>query len=159
MNTLEVSQLLGNYGEFIGAIAIVVTLAYLAVQIRQTNRGMRVNAYYETANHITSTMIPIAASPELSRIWTLGVDGFEALSVEDRARFEMLMIVYFHQNEAQYFAHRHGFHDESMWRAKEFEFRTWISRPGINAIWQGYKPILSEDFVTFVEGLLEREGG
>jgi hypothetical protein len=32
------AQLLGNYGEFVGAIAVVFTLGYLAVQIRQTNK-------------------------------------------------------------------------------------------------------------------------
>ena len=31
------AQLLGNYGEFIGAIAVVATLIYLASQIRQSN--------------------------------------------------------------------------------------------------------------------------
>ena len=30
MSSLEISQLLGNYGEFIGAIAAVVTLVYLS---------------------------------------------------------------------------------------------------------------------------------
>ena len=34
------AQLLGNYGEFVGAIAVVVTLAYLAVQIRQNTASM-----------------------------------------------------------------------------------------------------------------------
>jgi len=28
------AQLLGNYGEFLGAVAVVVTLVYLSVQIR-----------------------------------------------------------------------------------------------------------------------------
>lgn len=32
------AQLLGNYGEFVGAIAVVVTLAYLAVQVRQSKQ-------------------------------------------------------------------------------------------------------------------------
>ena len=32
------AQLLGNYGEFFGAIAVVLTLVYLAIQIRQTNK-------------------------------------------------------------------------------------------------------------------------
>jgi hypothetical protein len=41
MSTLEFSQLLGNYGEFVGAIAIVGTLVYLAVQVRQNTRMMR----------------------------------------------------------------------------------------------------------------------
>ena len=38
MSTLEFSQLLGSYGEFVGAIAIVVTLIYLAVQLKQNFR-------------------------------------------------------------------------------------------------------------------------
>ena len=29
------AQLLGNYGEFVGAIAVVATLAYLSLRIRQ----------------------------------------------------------------------------------------------------------------------------
>lgn len=33
------AQLLGNYGEFVGAIAVVATLAYLAIQIRQNTRS------------------------------------------------------------------------------------------------------------------------
>ena len=35
------AQLLGNYGEFVGAIAVVATLAYLAAQIRQNTRAIK----------------------------------------------------------------------------------------------------------------------
>ena len=35
------AQLLGNYGEFVGAIAVVATLGYLAVQIRQNTSAMQ----------------------------------------------------------------------------------------------------------------------
>ena len=34
------AQLQGNYGEFLGAIAVVATLGYLAAQIRQNTRAM-----------------------------------------------------------------------------------------------------------------------
>ena len=37
------AQLLGNYGEFVGAIAVVVTLAYLAVQVRYGKRATEEN--------------------------------------------------------------------------------------------------------------------
>ena len=37
------AQLLGNYGEFVGAMAVVFTLTYLAVQIRQSVRSNYVN--------------------------------------------------------------------------------------------------------------------
>ncbi len=38
MSNLEFSQLLGNYGEFVGAVIIVVTLVYLAIQNRQNQK-------------------------------------------------------------------------------------------------------------------------
>ena len=41
MDLMSVAQLLGNFGEFFGAIAVVVTLAYLAVQIRQGTHATR----------------------------------------------------------------------------------------------------------------------
>ena len=37
MTLMETAQLLGNFGEVVGAIAVVATLAYLAIQIRQSN--------------------------------------------------------------------------------------------------------------------------
>jgi hypothetical protein len=43
MTLMETAQLLGNFGEFVGAIAVVVTLAYLALQIRQNTRSMDEN--------------------------------------------------------------------------------------------------------------------
>ena len=48
MTLMETAQLLGNFGEFFGAVAVVATLAYLAVQIRQNN----VLAKAETVNDI-----------------------------------------------------------------------------------------------------------
>ena len=35
MDLMDTAQLLGNFGELVGAIAVVVTLVYLSVQIRQ----------------------------------------------------------------------------------------------------------------------------
>ena len=39
------AQLLGNYGELIGAFAVVATLGYLAVQIRQNTNTSKASGY------------------------------------------------------------------------------------------------------------------
>jgi hypothetical protein len=41
MTLMDTAQLLGNFGEFFGAIAVVATLGYLAVQIRQNSNQMQ----------------------------------------------------------------------------------------------------------------------
>ena len=33
------AQLLGNYGEFVGAVAVVITLIYLAIQVRHSKEA------------------------------------------------------------------------------------------------------------------------
>ena len=44
MTLLELSQILGNVGEFFGAIAVVVTLVFLISQIRQNTEALRANS-------------------------------------------------------------------------------------------------------------------
>jgi len=69
------AQLLGNYGEFVGAIAVVVTLGYLAVQIRQNTRSQDENRKAMVAQsardidlHLANWHLEVARDPELKRI-------------------------------------------------------------------------------------------
>ena len=50
MDIVTTSQILGNVGEFIGAIAVVVTLAYLAVQVRHSREATDTNTRTIRAN-------------------------------------------------------------------------------------------------------------
>ena len=43
MNLMETAQLLGNFGEFVGAFAVVGTLVYLAVQVGQSRKSLDEN--------------------------------------------------------------------------------------------------------------------
>ena len=44
MELQATAEILGNFGEFVAAIAVVVTLGYLAVQIRQSNIASQTSA-------------------------------------------------------------------------------------------------------------------
>ena len=43
MDLMSTAQLLGNFGEFVGAIGVVGTLIYLAVQVRQSKKALDAN--------------------------------------------------------------------------------------------------------------------
>jgi hypothetical protein len=45
MTLMETAQLLGNFGEFFAAIAVLVTLAYLVVQTRVNTKMLRSGIY------------------------------------------------------------------------------------------------------------------
>lgn len=44
MDLMSTAQLMGNFGEFFGAVAVVATLVYLTVQIRQSNLAAQTTA-------------------------------------------------------------------------------------------------------------------
>ncbi|MEZ5559164.1 MAG: hypothetical protein R3E86_11585 [Pseudomonadales bacterium] len=85
------AQLLGNYGEFVGAIAVVATLLYLAAQVRNSNR-------YEAAKHIDVHMdrirerfLVIAQNEDLARIDRIGTQGGN-LTADERWRWRAFAI-------------------------------------------------------------------
>jgi hypothetical protein len=44
MDLMDTAQLLGNFGEFVGAIAVVITLIYLAIQVRHSSQTVETNS-------------------------------------------------------------------------------------------------------------------
>ena len=66
-------EALGNIGDFVGGVAVVVTLLYLAVQIRQNTRQVRQSvelaraASVKSANFTEPSMLAIASTYILSR--------------------------------------------------------------------------------------------
>jgi len=58
---METAQLLGNVGEFVGAIAVVLTLGYLTVQIRQSNIAAQtaaIQGFFDSFESVMSMDIP-----------------------------------------------------------------------------------------------------
>ena len=55
---------LGNLGEFIAAVAVVVSLVYLALQIRQNTRSVRDSAFQAVASSVQETSILLGTSPQ-----------------------------------------------------------------------------------------------
>jgi hypothetical protein len=64
------AQILGNYGEFVGAIAVVVTLGYLAVQVRQTKKIVTSSVRESRNNGTRELFLAMATSGDLAQAWT-----------------------------------------------------------------------------------------
>lgn len=69
MDHQAIAQLLGNYGEFVGAAAVVATLAYLAVQVRQSGKATVADIYQNRATTRSAANQAIAFNnPEFHKI-------------------------------------------------------------------------------------------
>jgi len=70
---------LANMGQVIGAIAVVISLIYVALQIRQNTNAVRSATAQSVHEHFASWYHLIAADAELSRIVADGLRDYQYL--------------------------------------------------------------------------------
>ena len=82
---------IGAIGEIVGAGAVVVTLIYLSLQIRETSRQMRVTSLTDSNALVADAFLPVYNNENNLRIWISGVNAPETLSDEEREVFMLFM--------------------------------------------------------------------
>jgi hypothetical protein len=149
------AQLLGNYGEFVGAIGVVVTLAYLAVQIRLNTRSNRVSAELECLKLLSDWVGRVSASKDSQRLWDLVADGSEPLSPDDSRQYLWLAGEFGWITQTAFIQYRRGFLSREAWA--EFE-RMQVGMLQSNLTkewWRNRETPYSTEFVSHIDRALE----
>ena len=91
---------LGNIGDFLGGIGVVVTLIYLAFQIRQNTDQIRQNTSTVRASGaasqyagMTSAAKLVAQDPDSRKVWMQGLEDYEGLTEDERFHFHMIATI------------------------------------------------------------------
>ncbi len=122
---------LGALGEFIGAIAVVATLAYLAIQIRQNTHTMEegkrlalAQTYQMRADALQQMLVQASESkyigPIITKLTLAGypenVTSLEDLPPEERGRFRLWQIAQQTHWDNMYYQYQQGFLDDEYYR-------------------------------------------
>jgi hypothetical protein len=76
----------GAIGEIIGAAAVVVSLVYLASQIRVQNREARAASVHQVLHEYSNTISRLHER-EMADVWIAAIEDFDSLSTAQRLRF------------------------------------------------------------------------
>ena len=148
---------LAAWGELIGGIAVVVSLIYLASQIRQNSQLLRVSggSAAAQANFVFSTAI--AQDEDLTRIYWDGLQGRADLTESDRRRFDMVISVAVAALQQQLSLARDNLIDPDGWDSQIKGFQWVLRHEGALHWWNEYRGNSSDDFRDYVDGLI-RDG-
>jgi hypothetical protein len=83
-------EAIGAIGEVVGAIAVVVTLLYLSVQLRQNTRAVEHSIQRGVHADASAWVYKLVENAELTELYRAGMNG-DDLSSNDRLRFSLLM--------------------------------------------------------------------
>ena len=73
-------QDLGNIGEFVGAIGVVTSFVYLAIQIRQNTRAIRLSSMQSANLSIGTSLSKISQNSENAEVFRQRLRDFDGLS-------------------------------------------------------------------------------
>ncbi len=137
---------LGALGELIGAIAVVATLVYLAIQVRQNTHSMDENrrlalaqTYQMRADALQSMLVHAADSEHIGPIiiklseagYPDDLGSLDDLTALERGRFRQWQIAQQTHWDNMYLQYEHGFLDEEYYRDS---FRERVRR--LAPVWQ-----------------------
>ena len=153
MDHLTFAQLLGNYGEFVGAIAVVATLGYLAVQIRQQNRESR-QAAMSTVAQGWRDAIGRAGEPEIVDLTMRGLEDFNSLNPGEQWLLMSRMLNVFRVGEEAFILHSDGRLDYRYWLGISRYLTTIVQISGLRQMWELRKHYFHDEYQNLIDGMV-----
>ena len=130
------AQLLGNYGEFVGAIAVVLTLIYLAIQVRQNTRWMKAAVRHQLSSLTQELLLGYAEhSALLAKVWK--PEPPTDLSPAGAWEVGVVISAQFRNWEAYRWQHQAGLLESEVWDGIVNDIRNNATSPWVVAQWRG----------------------
>jgi hypothetical protein len=153
---------IGAIGEIVAAAAVLITLIYLAVQIRQntnqmerSDRAARGQSYQDLLTGLQSHLAPLALDESTSDLFHRGLKNFESLNGLEQFRFNWLMGGHIVTNENVFYQREEGMLSEE--RSEQlFQSLQWFFvNPGFRSWWKSYpKSTLHPEFVAMLDSYM-----
>ncbi len=126
---------LGALGEFVAAIAVVITLIYLALQIRQNTRATHAASFHAITDSFNHVNVALALTPALTRIWLAGATERSSLSDEEQWQFDLICLSYFHVFETIHYQARVGAGEGDLVATEERSLEALLATSGVREWW------------------------
>jgi hypothetical protein len=147
---------IGAIGEIIGAFAVVVSLVYLAVQIRAQNSQAKLAAIHEMSKQHRDTTA-IFATENISDVFVRANKDYNSLSEAETVQLVVLVTNFFRAWENAFVEHRDGSLDENVWEALSRDYTEPMGAPSFRYIWSLRKQNYDPDFQKHVDKIKSEE--
>jgi hypothetical protein len=144
-------QTLGNLGDFVGGVAVIVSLLYLAVQIRQNTRMLKASALAAVTDAYISFNRLLGSDPAVARVFQVGLEDFASLAEDEKRQFLNLLRAAFAGYEHVFQNFRGGLIEPEVWQRIVRDGTLLLARPHIRIWWEARKSVYTESFVRALE--------
>jgi len=147
---------IGALAELVGALGVILSLVYLAFQIRQNTNAMRGAAHESHISRVTNVTLGIGTNPQASELIARGSRDFGSLSHTERAQYRHPMGALLIGAEATLYQFKRGNLEEEIWERSRATFQSVVPFPGFHDYWVNARDNFTPGFQAVVDAEIER---
>ena len=144
---------ISNIAQALAAVATVVSLLFVGVQIRQNTGATRAAAHHNVSNSLNELNLMFAPNADGTKTFVAGMQDRKALSLEEKWRFDSVIRAYMHVCETMFVQAELGSGDDSIRLAEEEGIKTVMASPGSREWWDENPYGFCTEFRSYVAGL------
>jgi hypothetical protein len=146
-----------SIAEIIGAVAVIVSLIYVGVQVNDSASAVRAASANDANIAVQNWYLQVGSDQQTSELFYQSITSDEPLSAEKEFQFLMTMHAAFLSFQNSHFLAQEGTIDRDLHEALTSAILGVKDMPGTGRYWRQRKSYLHPEFVEYVDGLLEQE--
>src|SRR3954468_2898505 len=150
-------EMISAIGQMLGAIGVIISLIYLALQIRNQKTESRRASINLLTTHWSDLMKAHVESEEFSALWLRGVESFDSLDATSKLRFSAHLGRFLRTADSLYLYLREGGMNDQLWGGLERTLAGTVAYPGFQQWWPTRKAWFTKEFVALIERLIASE--
>ena len=150
-------DMIGAIAELVGALAVVLTLAYLAFQVKQSNLAGSVSAKQEMTRQFADYSDLLLQNPILHSVYIRGLAG-EELDTIEKAQFNTLMGKASWYFAAMHFQYSTRTVSDDEWKQSRAMIAKTCSLPAFKRWWEPRSNDYSPEYTSFINNLIKEAG-
>jgi hypothetical protein len=148
-------QSFADFAEIIGGLAVVISLVYLALQVRQNTYSLRTENYARALDRVAAIQAQLGQNSDLSRMLTKGTISSANLTSAERIQFSWCLYEIFGSFEFMFHAAETRALPDEVWERWSLAVAWWLVYPGVQEWWHARPIPFSSSFVSYVEKTLQ----
>ena len=157
MDQQTIAQLLGNYGEFVGSIAVFATLVYLSVQVRQSHKSTKADVNLRLNDEIANLNRDVYLYPEFAALVhkSYQMESLDELSGEEAQRMSRYFATVLNRARQIYELNKEQVINQETGDMGSTYLKMFLGRPIFVSAWTTLKDWYPTEFADYVEQLVE----
>lgn len=145
---------LASLGNFVSALAVLVSLVYLALQVRQASKHQRAALNQGYITRVTE-YLRWYSEPPFNELRARVMSGETSFTAEELSCMGLAFRVTLLSAQDAYLQHKAGLVDDMMLENSMRNVRfSWLSQPVYRALWRQQMPTVAPEFAAVIEKMV-----